>query len=39
MSLSHPLPRVLIVDDTPSNIKVLIAMLQADHELSAAQTS
>ncbi len=36
MSLSHPLPRVLIVDDTPSNIKVLIAMLQADHELSAA---
>ena len=36
MSLSHPLPRLLIVDDTPANIKVLIAMLQDDYELSAA---
>ncbi len=36
MSPSHSLPRILIVDDTPANIKVLIAMLQADYELSAA---
>lgn len=36
MNLSPPLPHVLIVDDTPSNIKVLIAMLEAEHELSAA---
>ena len=36
--MSEPQPKVLIIDDTPTNIETLIAVLEGEYELSVANS-